>query len=247
MNNIKIETIFDLMKNKDSKGFELLYKYHFRTIYGVALSITKNEVKSYDVVQNVLLKLYQLPYEKYPHSNELTWLYTVSKNEALQLLRKNKPVINIESIVELPDMNTTIDEFADMDSYYSMITSLNENQKNIVTLKVLGGLSHKEISQMLGKPIGTIQWIYNTSIKKLRVVLATLSVFVLTSASAFMHRLKTYFDGLNIQIPESYPPTEVIPVQPRVDIYLILFGILFFISICGWIIFFKKSDKLPTK
>lgn len=158
MNTVKIETIFDLMKNKEPRGFELLYEQHFRIMYGIAYSITGNDELSKDAVQNTLIKLFGLEPHKFPKTHELTWLYTVVKNEALMLLRKEKPVVDISAVAgKLPVIDKSIEDFADMENYYSLISSLNENQKQVVTLKVLGGLSHKEISRMLQKPIGTIQ------------------------------------------------------------------------------------------
>lgn len=245
MKDIKNEYIFDLMKNKDPKGFELMYKHHFRTMYGVAFTIMRDESKSYDVVQNVMVKLYRLPYEKFPTSNELTWIYKVTKNEALQLLRKEKTAIGLDDIPEIKGYSNSIDEFTDMENYYDLIKTLNDKQKNIITLKVLGGLSHKEIARMLNIPMGTIQWIYNTSIKKLRVALTVLSTFVVVSGTAFGHKMFNYYNSLDISIPEMELP-EITPVTPEISGGLIISGVLFAASIISLIIFFRESEKIPT-
>lgn len=83
MHTVKIETIFDLMKNKEPRGFELLYEHHFRMMYGIAYSVTSNDELSKDAVQNALIKLFKLDHHKFPKSHELSWLYVVVKNEAL--------------------------------------------------------------------------------------------------------------------------------------------------------------------
>lgn len=244
--DIQTEYIFDLMKNKDPKGFELLYENHFRKIYGIAFSVLKDDAKSHDVVQNVMLKLYRLEYDKFPKNYELSWLYTVSKNEALQLLRKDKNTVNIEEVPEIKMPKSNIDDFTDMQYYYSLIESLNEKQKNIVTLKVLGGLSHKEISKILNIPTGTIQWIYNTSIKKLRVALSGLSILVFASGSVFANRVMKYLNGNDNQIPEiDLPEINPIPVQSINGV--VVWGVVFAICIIALIIFFRKSEKIPTK
>jgi hypothetical protein len=36
------------------------------------------------------------------------------------------------------------------------------------TLKLIGNLKYREIASLLNKPMGTVQWIYNNAIKKLR-------------------------------------------------------------------------------
>ncbi|MBR2442035.1 MAG: hypothetical protein IKB20_03115 [Clostridia bacterium] len=85
-----------------------------------------------------------------------------------------------------------------MDMYYSMIKGLKDEQQQVVTLKVLGGYTHKEISVMLGKPIGTIQWIYNTSVKKLRIVLSSILIFIAMTSYGFVDRLTHYLEIINV-------------------------------------------------
>lgn len=241
MNQIKIETIFDLLKNKDHHGFTLLYEHYFRLMYGVAFSITGNDALSRDVIQNTMLKLYRLEKERFPKSNELTWLYTVTKNEALMILRKEKPVSDIEVLEKFPIIEKGIEDFADMDSYYSLLTSLNETQKQIITLKVLGGLSHKEIARMLNKPIGTIQWIYNTSIKTLRHGLTALSLLVISATGWAV------YEGVNYLQSKEEPHFGIESVTPdTLPWYLIVSVITLLLLMTIWILFFKFSDRLPT-
>lgn len=249
MHTIKIQTIFDLMKNKEPRGFELLYERYFRMMYGVAYSVTSNDELSKDAVQNALIRLFKLDHHKFPKAHELSWLYIVVKNEALMLLRKEKPAVYINEVAEkLPSMDKGIEDFADMDNYYALISSLNEKQKQVVTLKVLGGLSHKEISNILQKPIGTIQWTYNTSIKKLRVVLSSITAFVIVLGTGFVFKLIQTFNSAYIEIPEMEmdSPIEILPA-PQIDAWFISLGVFFVLSIISWIVFFKNSDKIPTK
>ena len=101
---------------------------------------------------------------------------------------------------------------------------------------------------MLQKPIGTIQWIYNTSIKKLRIALYAMAAFVTMLGTGFISRMIHVFDMTYIEIPEMEMETPAeIPIAPRVDAWLITLGICFVLSIIILIVFFKKSDKLPTK
>lgn len=249
MNTVKIETIFDMMKNKEPRGFELLYEKYFRIMYGIAYSVTGNNELSKDAIQNTLIKLFGLEPHKFPKDHSLTWLYVVVKNEALMLLRKEKPSIDISTVAEkLPVIDKGIEEFADMENYYTLISSLNEKQQQIVTLKVLGGMSHKEISHMLQKPIGTIQWTYNMSIKKLRVALSAMAAFVITLGTGFVYKLIRAFDTEYIEIPEmEMEPPVNIPTPPRIDAWVITLGVCFLLSVAVWIVFFKNSEKLPTK
>ncbi len=240
-NKIKIETIFDLIKHKDKRGFELLHEEYYRMMFGVAFTVLNNEEMSKDTVQNVFIKLFNLNYDKFPSANELTWLYTVIRNESLQLLRKEKKHSNYEEIPELPAINDEINDYVDMEAYYSMIASLNDTQKQVVTLKVIGGLSHKEISKITQKPVGTIQWIYNTSIKRLRIALVSLSAFALLIGAALLYQvlgLLNPSDGLTrIMAIEEYSQA------PEINLPIIILGILLILSIIAMIISYCFVDK----
>ena len=48
---------------------------------------------------------------------------------------------------------------------------LNSEELEIVLLYVVSGYKHREIAKILDKPLGTILWSYNNSIKKLKKAL----------------------------------------------------------------------------
>lgn len=248
--NIKLSTIFELLKNYDSYGFKLLYDNYFRVMYGVAFSICRDDEISKDAIQNTMLNLYKLNSNKYPTKNELSWLYKVVKNETLQLLRKEKKEISIDDISEIPVLDKSIETLVDMDSCNHLINSLNEQQRQIVTLKIICGLSHKEISDMLNIPIGTVMWKYNTSIKKLRTVLTGLfSTFIISTVS-LIYRSK----ALEIPTDRSVPLNDSFVLEtaklgssnPIFDLNILLL-ILSVISLILFVVLFIKSDKINTK
>lgn len=241
--HIAVNEIFELFRNgKQREGVELLYKYHYNKVYGIAFSIVKKEDISQDIVHNVIYKLMVLETNKFPSSSELTWLYTVVKNETLMLLRNKNPIVSLDDVVEPIVENRDIHDFVDMDTYYSMIKGLNDEQRQVVTLKVLGGYTHKEISKMLGKPIGTIQWIYNTSVKKLKITLSSIMIAIILSGIGFVGRLVNYIAKINT-VPEEIPGQTHIPF----DYSIVVFAVLFVSLLVFFFVFFKKSYKIQTK
>lgn len=78
-----------------------------------------------------------------------------------------------------------INEFVDMDKFNSIIKDLDDRRKKIVTLKILGDYTHKEISEMLDIPIGTVQWLYSTSVSKLKKIIYSTIVCIVAWAGIF--------------------------------------------------------------
>ena len=48
---------------------------------------------------------------------------------------------------------------------------LREEEAQIVILHVVGGYKHREIAELVKKPIGTVTWTYKNAIAKLKAYL----------------------------------------------------------------------------
>lgn len=157
--------------DRNEKNLEKLYIKYKDWIYSIAYSFLKNEEDAEDIVQNIFLKLQKLDKEKLPKQNEFTWLYTVTKNESINLLKKNCKIIDYEDI-DIPDnLNITNKVIAD-DEYNFFIKHLDTLERKIVNLKLISGLSFKEISNNLNMPVGTIEWKYYKSINFLKTLMS---------------------------------------------------------------------------
>ncbi len=67
-----------------------------------------------------------------------------------------------------------------------MISKLNDKEREIISLKILGNFSFEEIGKILNKPIGTIKWKYYKSIHTLKILLSNLGMFVLSFISSII-------------------------------------------------------------
>lgn len=187
MEKINVEELRELfieIKYGNNIAFEKLYKNYKNLVYKIAYSILKNSYDSDDIVQIVFEKIYSIDKDKLPTRNESSWLYSVTKNETINYLNKKKNHIELEEIYELEDNNNEINERINKDSYNRLIGKLNENEKEIISLKILSNLSFKEIAKLLNKPTGTIKWIYYKSINTLKLLLSNLAMFIISFISS---------------------------------------------------------------
>ena len=242
MDNKKLEEFFNKMKDGDTLGVELLYTTYYRNIFGIAFSFTKDKDKSDDVVQNVFYKLLRLSKEAFPKSNYFCWLYVVVKNESIKYLKEENKLAPVDSLGEIGFPDKDIEEYVDMDEFYSLIKHLDNERREIVSLKILGNYTFKEISKMLNKPIGTIQWLYNTSIKKLRIILSSLLTGLIVAICAILGEGIVYIQNISIKLDSTDGKTNF-----YVDYILMGFFGVFIIILVAFIIFFIKSEKIPTK
>lgn len=236
------------MRQGDKQGLELLYDAHYNKMYGIAFTVSKNRMTSEDAVHNVVCKFMSLDSTQFPTEHESSWLYTVVKNETLMLMRKQKDSVTFESISELGVQDKSIEEFVDLEDFYNIIAPLNEAQKEVVTLKILGNYTHKEIAEMLQKPLGTILWLYNTSIKKLRVILTSVMSVAIVFLSGFITIVCLFFANLNQDTnpPDDNPAgtTPILPSSPTIpDWSIVLIVVVAVALILTLTIFICKKCK----
>lgn len=96
--------------------------------------------------------------------NVLGYLMVMSKNITLDYFKKNNRIetLNEEDI-----------SFEDNKIHETMLVSkikeiLNDIKFKILILHILGELTFNEIKDIVKKPLGTVLWIYNKSLKKVR-------------------------------------------------------------------------------
>lgn len=234
------------MSKGEKAAQEEFYIHYYKLVFGISMSILKNKEDSLDVTQNVLVKLYTLSADKFPKTSPLSWLYSVTKNEALHFIRsENKTVSLDEELLNIYTVANEIEKIVDMDTYYSMIGSLSPVEREIVTLKVISGLRYREIARLLDMPTGTVQWKYHTAVHKLRIALTNLVIDMVTIWGGYNYWRSTKTGGgeLNGGVDVSAVP-EFFTTQ---IVILIVFAIVavFFIAVAAYYIikFFKERQQ----
>ena len=61
-----------------------------------------------DIVQIFFSKLYALEVNKLPNNNESSWIYTTTRNESINFLKKKRNNIDYDSMYEILDVDNDI-------------------------------------------------------------------------------------------------------------------------------------------
>jgi RNA polymerase sigma-70 factor (ECF subfamily) len=157
------------LRNRDRSALEEIYNYLKTPVYTIILRITQDKTLSEDILQEVFIKLYQLPPTP-PIKNPRAYIFQMAHNLAVDSVRKLPQFADldsIENIVYLP----TEDFSMKMDIDHAMKT-LPSQECQIVSLHINGELKFREIADMMDIPLGTVLWKYQRAIGRLRSVLS---------------------------------------------------------------------------
>ena len=153
INKEELHNDFNDLIHDENEAFFKIYEKYKSLVYSIAFSILKNKEDSEEIVQIVFTKIWQIENEKLPTNNEASWLYTVTKNTTLDFLKKQKKDLNIDEIYYITTENEELNKIIEQDTFNRIISKLDKEGQEIVSLKILSQLSFNEISQVLNKPI----------------------------------------------------------------------------------------------
>jgi len=140
---------------------QLIHKWYEAYKVGLfrfALSILKDETSAEDVLQEVFLRMMMGKYWPQP-GKERAYLYRCMRNLCYDELRRRKRIN--------ADEKEAVDP-SDQYVYLELIAPLKEMDREIVSLKIIGGLTSREVGSIMGLTEQTVKKRYQRAIEKLR-------------------------------------------------------------------------------
>ncbi len=129
-----------------------------------------------DVVQDTFIKLFKQDAELI-QGRLKSWLYTVCRNRAIDVLRKENPMITSggEAFEKLndsaPDPSVAASTKERHEEVLRYLDRLPDNQREVIRLKFQGDLSYKEIAEVTGLSVSNVGFLIHTGIKRLRTLM----------------------------------------------------------------------------
>lgn len=150
--------------------FEKLVAAYEKPVYHIALKMTGNEEDAFDLSQDTFLKAYRSLGSFRGESGFGTWIYRLAANLCIDFLRKQKRRGKIVSLddtddygrpAELPDLRFEPQSAMEKRELSMQIREglgkLPPDQKFILILRDIEGLSYQEIADTLKMELGTVK------------------------------------------------------------------------------------------
>ncbi len=130
-------------------------------LYRFALSITASSVEAEDIVQEVLVKIWQNKQDWDKVTNMEAWGMRMTRNLSIDKLRsKHKRVVELDTSFNGSDNHTPekiVQSKDTFDHIKKLMAELPEKQKAAMQLRDIEGLSYKEISDALEIPLSQVK------------------------------------------------------------------------------------------
>ena len=155
----------------ETEAFGDLVRAHEKTVYNLALRMTGNPQDAEDMAQEAFLKAYRSLPEFRGESKFSVWLYRIVSNVCLDFLRRQsrRPAVSLtaeddegeELQWEVPDERYSPEKLLEQkltrEAVQKGLAELPEEQREILLLREIKGLSYEEIGEILSLEPGTVK------------------------------------------------------------------------------------------
>ncbi len=161
----RLSQLLERCGSGDRMAFRLLYEAEAARLHGLALRITRQPSLAADAVHDALLQVWQRAARFDPQRGSAeAWLTGLVRYRAIDLVRRRA---RETTGLEMPDEADTapgplerLMSSAAGQALHHCLSLLDEPQRRVILLAFTDGLSHAELAERLGAPLGTVKsWI----------------------------------------------------------------------------------------
>jgi RNA polymerase sigma-70 factor (ECF subfamily) len=159
------------IRSGDEQAMARLYERYSPIVYSVALRVLSNTEAAEDILQEVFMQIWRSPDLFDATRGSLPgWLAVITRNRAIDSLRKRRPEANIADVVVCVehDLVSGADQSRALDKIRGSLGSMPLPQRSALEMAFFEGLSHNEIAEKTGEPLGTIKTRIRTGLLTLR-------------------------------------------------------------------------------
>jgi len=159
------------------QAFGQIYEAHVDGIFRFIYMRVEDRQTAEDITSDVFLKAWEkIDSYQVRGAPFRAWLYRIARNAVIDHYRTRKEKAPLEAVI-----NTREDDAASLseqvsiqmesESVLAAMRELTDDQRNVLTLKLVQGLSTKEVAKVLGKRQGAIRALQMRGLQALAKVL----------------------------------------------------------------------------
>jgi RNA polymerase sigma-70 factor (ECF subfamily) len=148
------------VRSGDEQAMAQLYERYSPIVYSVALRVLSDTGAAEDILQEVFMQLWRNPDVFDATRGSLPgWLAVITRNRAIDSLRKRHPETDISDVVVSvePDLAGSAELSRALEKIRGALGGMPPPQRSALEMAFFEGLTHTEIAERTGEPLGTIK------------------------------------------------------------------------------------------
>jgi RNA polymerase sigma-70 factor (ECF subfamily) len=160
-----------LVQRGDEGAMASLFDRYSKIVYSVALRVLRDPASAEDVLQEVFMQIWRNPNSFVATRGSLGgWLAVVARNRSIDALRRKRPSEPVEDMALASNYNLSDEAERNslMEKARGVIRLLPMEQRKTLEMAFFDGLTHSEIAEMTGDPLGTVKTRIRSALTSLR-------------------------------------------------------------------------------
>jgi RNA polymerase sigma-70 factor (ECF subfamily) len=160
-----------LVQKGDEYAMASLFDRYSKVVYSVALRVLRDPASAEDVLQEVFMQIWRNPNGFIATRGSLGgWLAVVARNRSIDALRRKRPSEQVDDMALASNYNLADEAERNslMEKARGVIHQLPIEQRKTLEMAFFDGLTHSEIAEMTGDPLGTVKTRIRSALTTLR-------------------------------------------------------------------------------
>ena len=174
------EDLMQLIQDGEARAFEVIFDRHADASFSLAYRMCGRRAIAEDVVQEAFLSLWRSGARYDPTRGSVrTWVLSTVHNRAIDAFRREtgrtSRDVSDDGITErmhsAERTDVEVERRDEAQHVHSALGELPVEQRQVIELAYFGGLSHRQIAEMLKLPAGTVKGRMRLGLTKMKVAL----------------------------------------------------------------------------
>jgi len=164
-------SLIERVRIREHQAMAEIFDRYAGLVYSVALRVLKDSGHAEDVTQEIFFQLWRNPDSFSSSRGALaTWLLVVARNRAIDHLRQRRPGEPVDEVVvaSATNIQSETERSIMMQRVRGIIGDLPQEQQQSLQMAFFDGLSHSEIAEKTGQPLGTVKTRIRSALTSLR-------------------------------------------------------------------------------
>lgn len=160
--------LLHLIESNKEQGFQALFNIYSQKVYNTVVHLVRDMHDAEEVTQDCFITIYDKVDSFNKKSKLSTWIYRISVNKSLDLIRSNKRKFRLQKIqslftdraISIPSFNHpgVIAEQKELSNHlFRALATLPTKQQAAYTLSKIEGRSNKEVSEILNTTVSGVE------------------------------------------------------------------------------------------
>lgn len=155
-NQVVDREILERFRDGDEAAVKTVYECFRGPVFAISMRILRDHGLAGDATQQTFVKAWQAAAGFDPDRDPGPWIFAIARRTAIDIYRKNRRTVPSDDItIEIAP--TGIETVWEVFQVRAALDRLPDEEREVLRLSHFEGLTHVEIAEHMGVPVGTVK------------------------------------------------------------------------------------------